>query len=371
MDAWSATQVVLVLPAREDPRMSLSPIAVHRTKRRMPDSRTTTYKLAISMMVSFSVAWFQPSYAAASRDQTLVEQAKQASMNLDFEAAVRLANEALKINPNNIEARGVRGTNTFLSGKQLDAQADLEAYVNAKSAQGQWPYNETFSLSSIYAERRNFDKALQLADAIVKSGAAKKTDQLQHVYDQMGALYERKGNLEKAADMYDNAKEFQPFNVKVYLNYENVLEKLKDYHAAYDVLREAKELDQSKSKELTARRKHLGDLLYARGQKAVIGSHQKDFNGYVDGGFAFMLLDDPAPAWNAGMKCIQLKPQDPLGYKVLGDAYFQARMWERAAYQFNKAAQLDPKNDYYVERKQLAERNFAKTGKKKMPSRRH
>ncbi len=306
----------------------------------------------------------QPCAFAASRDQTLVEQAKQASMQADFTGAVHLANQALKVNPNNIEARGVRGTSTFLLGKRLDAQTDLEAYVNSKSAQGQWPYDETFSLSCIYSEKRNYDKALQLADAIFKSGAAKKTEQLQRVFDHMGALYERKGDLEKAADMYDNAKEFQPFNVKVYLNYENVLEKLKDYHAAYDVLREAKELDKSKSKELAARRKHLGDLLYSRGQKAVIASHLKDFNGYVDGGYAFMLLEDPAPAWEAGMKCIKLKPKDPLGYRVLGDAYFQARMWDRAAYQYNKAAQLDPKNDYYVDRKKLAEQNFAKTGKK-------
>lgn len=322
-------------------------------------------KFALAFMVSLAVTLPMPAHCAVARDQALVEQARQASMNIDFEGAVRLASEALKVNPNNIDARGVRGLNTFLLGNRLAAQADLDAYINAKSGQGQWPYEETFCLSSIYAEKHNYDKALQLADAIIKSGAAKKTDQLQRVYDHMGALYEHKGDLEKAADMYDNAKEFQPFNVKVFLNYENVLEKLKDYYAAYDILREAKELDKSKSKELAARRKHLSDFLYARGHKAVMASHLKDFKGYIDGGYAFLLRDDFKSGLDAGTKATQLKPQDPQGYKVLGDAYFQARMWERAAQQYNKAAQLDPNNDYYVERKELAQQNLAKTGKKK------
>lgn len=293
-----------------------------------------------------------------SKDERLVHDAEDALQKRDYKESLRLSDAALALNATNLEARRIRARSVYELGYKPGPIEDFEFYIQRKAASGAYPYAEGISLAICYQEQKRYDRALQICNDILKSGVCKKPEDQKRVYCEMANVTYQKGDMKGASELYQKAMVLEPFAVEPYINCSRALTAVQDYYKAYDVLAEAKQRDTTHSADLWNECSRVSRILYDRGYHSLRRKGMS-FEACADGAYAFLLRNDPSNAWDAANKCIELRPNDPSGYRMVGDTLFKFEKYEAAAKQYAKAAELAPGNPRYKELQALAERRVA------------
>ena len=154
-----------------------------------------------------------------------VEAAWELESNDDFNGALELLDEAVKLNPNNALAYFTRGT-VYVSQENFDAAIrDLTKSIELEPNDADAYNNRGIA----YTGQENFDAAIQDFNAAIKL----KPDDAQTYYNR-GIAYDDLKQHERAIQDYDKALQLKPDDAKIYFNRGVAYKSSENYEAAVE-----------------------------------------------------------------------------------------------------------------------------------------
>ncbi len=235
-----------------------------------------------------------------------------------WDDAIQQCLEVLKVDKENQSALTMAGY-AYLQKNQLDKalemyKKEIDTYANAGMALENRYLKEAFFYSGvIYWKKGDLDKAIYFANRAALIG---RTDADVHFF--LGRLYLEKGLLGNAESYFQKAIRFDPKYLDAHVGLARVYEKMGLLGMAINEYERAYTIDDTK-KEFREKSDQLLEKLKTKAEK------NKDFETFVQLGFAYMGRKEWDNAKEAIDKAIKLKPKDPLGYYALG--YTFEREW--------------------------------------------
>ena len=231
--------------------------------------------------------------------------------NKNFEQALKLFDEAVKLNSNNCRGYCGRGT----------AYSDLQNYEQAiKDFNQAIKINPNYSLAYnnrglAYYYLKNYTQAISDYNQAIELNPNDS-----EVYYNRGLAYKNLQNYEQAISDYNKAIKLNQNYVEAYYNRGNAYNDLKNYEQAISDYNKAIELNPDYAKAYNNR-----------------GNAYKDLKNYEQ-------------AISDFNKAIELNPNLAVAYRVRGLAYIGLQNYEQAISDYNKVVELNPNfaEAYYI-----------------------
>ncbi|MEO6667762.1 MAG: tetratricopeptide repeat protein [Nitrospiria bacterium] len=297
-----------------------------------------------------------------------------------FDQALALLEELLRGDPQNVEARLLRGRIYGEMGKPVDAIHELEQVVAAKPSDTVARYY----LGRLYDEQQQPEKAIaQFEQIVARDGdvveaylqlgllyartkrfteaesvaeqAKAKAPERPEAYLVLGFIHSQQGRYERAVELYRAALIQHPDHPTLHFNLGLAYDKLKQFDLFVKALEEAIRLDPKYSEALN----YLGYTYAEKDMKLKEAVElirralavKPDDGAYVDSlGWAHYKLGQWDEAVRELEKAVALMPDDAVIYEHLGDAYLKKKREGDAREAWLKSLELDPTNKVLIER---------------------
>lgn len=250
--------------------------------------------------------------ASLSVAQTAREFAREGFAAKDrkqFPLAIQLFSEAIKQGQFTPDQRGFilygRGVSYDALGLRDLALGDFDAAI---ALLPDFPNSYVYRALA-WSDRREFDKA---RDDLMQALRLNPTSAL--IHNNLGSVYERKGQLDRAIESYGEAIRLDPTAAQAFYNRAHAFIAKQDYRAAIS--------DYDRAIDL-----------------------QRDFaDAYSNRGGMYLLLGDTDKAIGDFDEAIRLKSADPIFWSNRASAYMTMGRYKDALADFDRAQSIDPGN---------------------------
>ncbi|WP_413160282.1 tetratricopeptide repeat protein [Capilliphycus salinus ALCB114379] len=257
----------------------------------------------------------------------------------EFERAIAIGQEALKIQPNFYHAYVILGNALHFQGK---LEAAIRAYSQALELQP--------NVAEVYGNRGTMYAKLNRIDEAIAD--YQKALELQPYFAvvrwNLGKIFQRLGRLDEAVSSWKTALEIQP-NLrggKLHIELGNILTHQKKYPEAISCYQKALELQPNEGEAYL----NLGCLYSEQKQyEAAIKSFQagieinpQNTDFYLNMGFALVKLNRYTEAINCYQNLLKVQPETPEAYASLGNIYANVGEVEQAIKHYEQAIKLKP-----------------------------
>lgn len=257
----------------------------------------------------------------------------------DFARGTEYLSKAAKLAPDMAAIRMQLGVGNLALGKTSQAVSDLQAAVDMGSA----PVQADVLLILVEIQRRHFDKALTLGEAMAKRHADSPVAQ-----NLLAAAYIGKGDRTQARAHLNKALELDPKYITAYINLAKMAEKDHKPDAAraqYELALKQKPGNMGALLGLAALEERSGKPDEARA--LVIKARDANPNAIEPGVLLtryYLANGDGLKGLSAARQLADAHPNNPGALKLLGDAQLAAGETASAVITFKRLADMQPKN---------------------------
>ncbi|MGB3190988.1 MAG: tetratricopeptide repeat protein [Limnoraphis sp.] len=266
-------------------------------------------------------------------------QAKLCVIQGQFEQAITICQQALKIQPKFYHAYVILGNALHFQGK---LEAAIRAYSQVLKLQPN--FAEIYgNRGTMYAKLNQIDKAI--ADY---QQALELQPNFAVVHWNLGKIFQRLGRFEESIKSWKTALEIQPNlnGAKLHIELGNLLTGQKQFKAAISSYQKALEIQPS---EVEAHL-NLGCLYSEQKQyetaiktfQAGIQINPKNLDLYLNMGFALVKLNHHQEAINCYQNLLNIQPDNKEAYASLGNIYANAGQVKQAIENYEQAIKIKP-----------------------------
>jgi predicted O-linked N-acetylglucosamine transferase (SPINDLY family) len=282
---------------------------------------------------------FELSYSNFPDLQTYRSQANLYCNQGQFEEAIALCQQALKIQPNFLPAYVTLGNSLHFQGK---LEAAIRAYSQALELQE--------NLAEVYGNRGTMYAKLDRIDEAIADyqKALELQPNLTVVHWNLGKIFQRLGRLDEAASCWQTALEIQPNlrGAKLQVELGNLLKNQKKFREAISCYQKALEIQPNEAEAyvnlgcLYSEQKNYEAAIQCFQTGIKLNPHHPDL--YLNLGFALVNLGRTPEAMNCYQTLLQVQPDTSEAYASLGNLYSGAGQVEQAIKNYEQAIKIKP-----------------------------
>lgn len=272
------------------------------------------YKIILFIFSFINFSFFSYSQGINNKYET----AKEYINNADYEDAINILNELVKLDPTNYNYFLDLGIAHY-SLKNID--------ISVENLKRSLEYNNKcdecyYQLAKIYFDNQDLNKA----EEIIKNGLVANNDSAK-LYYLRGLIYQQKGQKDNAVFDFTKAMSIEPKNLTFLMARANQYIQNSDFHFAYSDISNAIEIDPDNSQYFYYRAFILMNLNIMEEALADIEKAIEIKNSVPDYyNLKFSIHSGRKEfdkAQESVLRSIELNPDDYLTYLNLGDMYFQ------------------------------------------------